>query len=199
MKSIFALTAAMCLFLGACGVDTTGISEESSRPPKGNATSTVVVMEFADLQCPACKAAHEQLSSALLQQFGSRIRFEFKHFPLRSLHRFALDAALASECAADQGKFWEFLDLNYAKQSELSAEALATVWPAQLKLDMDLYTRCYESKIKRDVVMADYADGQKLGVEGTPTFFVNGVKVASSMQELSGAILKLTGALDQPL
>lgn len=100
------------LLLAAC-VDTTGISPTSSRPPRGNANALVTVMEFADFQCPACMSAHATINKPLFEKYGSQVRFEFRHFPLRNIHRFALDLAEASECAADQGKFWEFVDLAY--------------------------------------------------------------------------------------
>lgn len=174
------------LFLVAC-VDTTGISEESSRPPKGNANAAVTVVEFGDLQCPACKAAHAQIVQPLIEQRGSQIRFEFHHFPLQSIHRYALQAAMAAECAADQGKFWEFVDLDYADQAKLDNDQLYR-WADALGLDDDLFDRCLRSKIKRKAVLADYDQGQELGVSGTPTFFVNGKKVESGLPQITAAI-----------
>ena len=102
--------AVVTLALAAC-TDTTGLSDTSSRGPKGSANAAVTVAEYADLQCPACQAAHTQINAPLLQKYGAQIRFEFKHFPLRSIHRYALEASMASECAADQGKFWEYVEM----------------------------------------------------------------------------------------
>lgn len=189
--------ATLTLALVAC-TDTTGLSEESSRGPKGNPEAAVTVMEFADLQCPACQAAHSQITAPLLQKYGAQIRFEYKHFPLRSLHRYALEAAMASECAADQGKFWEYVDTVYAEQKKLDVDQLS-VWAKTLALDQDLFGRCMKSNIKRSTVLADYTEGQKLGVTGTPTYFVNGKKVESGVDTLSAAIEEALGGMMQRL
>lgn len=170
------LSAFAALSLAACGVDTTGLSADSSRRPMGSPSASVVVAEFADLQCPACKAAHETVTKPLIAKYGSRIRFEFKHFPLQGIHAYALPAAEAAECAADQGKFWEFVDLTYINQDKLGTEAIKE-WAATLKLDQDLFARCTASRIKKDTVLADYKEGEKLGVNSTPSFFLNGERI----------------------
>jgi protein-disulfide isomerase len=175
------------LALAAC-VDTTGLSAESSREPKGNPNGAIVVQEFADLQCPSCKAAQESIVKPLLEERGMLVRFEFRHFPLRSIHRYAIEAAEAAECAADQGKFWEFVDLAYVNQANLSPKAIQE-WASTLQLDMDLFERCTDSHIKRDGIMAEYDIGkEQLGVSGTPTFFVNGQRVESTLGAINAAI-----------
>lgn len=170
-------TSALLAFgLTACGVDTTGLSAESSRRPTGVPNASVVVVEFADLQCPACKGAHELITGPLLEKYGNRIRFEFKHFPLSAIHIHAMEAAMAAECAADQGKFWEFIDIDYTNQEKLSSSELR-VWGKELGLDEALFDRCIASGIKKKTVLADYAEGEKKGVNSTPTFFINGTRV----------------------
>jgi protein-disulfide isomerase len=178
--------AASVLALAAC-TDTTGLSKESSRSPKGNANAVITVVEYGDLQCPACQAAHGIITLPVIQKYGSQIRFEFRHFPLRSIHRFAFEASLAAECAADQGKFWEFVDLLYSEQKKLTLEQLP-VWAGVLGMDRDLFNRCLKSQIKRDTVLADYEEGKERGVKGTPTYFVNGEKVESGFDTISAAI-----------
>lgn len=176
------------LLLSAC-VDTTGIRTELTRMPhpKSNHAATVVVREYADLQCPACRSAFEQLNPLLLEKYGNSIRFEFMHFPLRAIHPWAMPAAEASECAADQGKFWEYTDRVYAEQDKLSAAQL-TVWADQLQLDRDLFDRCTKSHAKRDAILEEYDEGAKQGVRGTPNYMVNGVIVESTGEALSKAI-----------
>lgn len=193
------LVAASTFALAAC-TDTTGLSATSSKPmhPLGNSGAVVTVIEYGDLQCPACKAAHTGIVKPLMEAYGSKIRYEFHHFPLRSIHRYALEAAEASECAADQGKFWEFLDVNYEKQADLSEEALHQ-WANQLKLDIDLFDRCVQSDIKRDTIMAEYDAGKNLGVQGTPTFFVNGKRVETGYDTITKAIDEALGSLRQRL
>ena len=182
------LALALTLALVAC-VDTTGLTKEIHKDPHplSNPNGAVIVSEFGDLQCPSCRASHELVTKPLLQKYGSVVRFEFHHYPLRSLHRYALDAAEAAECAGDQGKFWEFLDLNYAEQDKLSASALDT-WGEKLKLDMPLYKRCRASHFKRAAIMAEYDAGEQGGVKGTPTYFVNGKQTPATVSDLGKAI-----------
>lgn len=180
------LSLVLSLSLAAC-VDTTGLSADTSRPARGNANGVVIVAEFADLQCPACRAAHMTINNVLTEKYGAQVRFEFHHFPLQSLHRYALPLAEAAECAADQGKFWEFVDLTYEKQPEL-VKGSAVAWAEELKLDMDLFDRCTKSHIKRDLILAEYEEGTNLGVKGTPTYFVNGTQTPATVEGLSAAI-----------
>lgn len=181
-------TLILTLTLAAC-VDTTGLTGTLTRVPhpKSNPNGAVIVVEFADLQCPACRSAHEAIVQPLLEEKGSQIRYEFHHFPLRSLHRFALDAAEAAECAGDQGKFWEFVDMDYTHQDKLNKSTL-TKWAEELKLDRELFGRCTASHIKRDAIMEEYAAGQEAGVRGTPTFFVGGERSESDLQVIRAAI-----------
>lgn len=193
-----ALTFIATAFLVACFVDTTGISETSTRPPKGNPDAAILVEEYADLQCPACKASLETVAKPLLEKYGEAVRFEFKHFPLRSIHPFALEAAEASECAADQNKFWEFHDIVYAEQSSLSSAQLRA-WADELGLNTELFERCIKSKIKREIVIGEFQAGRDLGVSGTPTYFVNGQRVESTLEDLSAVIDQLLGQANLPL
>lgn len=189
----FSLMIVSSLFLlAACGVDTTGLSAESSRQPMGSPSALVTVTEFGDFQCPACKAAHEIITKPLMTKYEGKIKFAFMHFPLQSIHVYALEASMAAECAADQGKFWEFFDVAYEKQQDMNSAALRD-WATELKLDTALFDRCVKSRIKKETVLADYAQGEKIGVNSTPTYFVNGVRVSSNTIEA------LTAAIDAAL
>lgn len=190
MRTRLLLSSASVLLFAAC-VDTTGISKTTTRPPhpKSNANAAVTVEEFADFQCPACKAAHTVILEPLLEKYGKNIRFEFRHFPIASIHRNALTAAQGGECAADQNKFWEFETLDYTEQEKLVKSPDAVFeWAEKLELDMELFRRCMKSGIKKDIVMADYNAGRELGVKGTPTFFVNGERVDSEIEKIEAAI-----------
>lgn len=182
------LTLVLSLALTAC-VDTTGISADSSKTPhpSTDANASVTVTEYGDLQCPSCKAAQDLVVKPLIAKYGKQIRFQFSQFPLSAIHPYALIAAEASECAADQGKFWEYVDMTFANQTSLSAASLSK-WAVDLGLDMDLFTRCTKSHIKRSGILTEYRNGQQLGVGGTPTFFVNGKKVESTVAAISAAI-----------
>lgn len=188
MKLSRFLPFALVLLLAAC-VDTTGLNGDLHTPPnpKSNASGAVLVQEYGDLECPACKAAYLQLNPELLKEYGKDIRFEFVHFPLQSLHPYAMAAAEASECAADQGKFWEFVDTDYNHQEDLDP-AHIDQWAKGLGLDMDTFDRCTKSHIKRSAIQKSYDAGAALGVMGTPTYMVNGKPVEATMDALGAAI-----------
>lgn len=188
------LFSAAFLALVAC-VDTTGLSATIHQDvhPDTAQNALVTVTEYADLQCPACRSAHASLTKPLIEKYGTRIGYDYRHFPLSSIHRFAMEAAEASECAADQGKFWEFVDHDYEHQEDLSSDTLRD-WAKDLGLDVDLFDRCVSSHIKRKAIQASYDEGSAKGVQGTPTYFVNGQQTTATMEELSKAI---DAALDQ--
>lgn len=199
MKRLLASLSVLAL-LTAC-VDTTGISPDSTKStnPQSNANAAVSVVEYGDLQCPACRAAYTIIDQPMLKQYGSQINFTWKQFPLTSLHQYAMAAAEASECAADQGKFWEFVDLDYTHQDQLSTQSLQD-WAKQLNLNMDLFGRCTKSHIKRKAILAEYGEGQKLGVQGTPTFFVNGQMIQdNTLDSIGKAITDAAGSMKQKL
>jgi len=187
-RSFFTLIVTSLLF-AACSVDMTGINVESTRPihPKSNPAAAVTVTEFIDLQCEACRAAQTRIIKPMLEQYGQQIRYEVKHFPIFPSHRYSIEAAEAAECAADQGKFWEFEEMDYENQDELSPASIEA-WAKALELDMDLFGRCRKSNIKIPIIEATQAEGERMGVNGTPTFFVNGKKVESTIEAIGNAI-----------
>ncbi len=163
----------------------------SPRPFLGLADSKVVVEEFSDFQCPACKAA-QPIVKDLIETLGGRIKFSYRHFPLLTIHTQAFRAALASECANDQGKFWEYHDILFEKQPAFSPEDLKA-YAGQLGLKTDDFAACLDSRAKNKVVREEMKEGDKRNVNGTPTFFLNGEKVEdwSKLKELIQA--KLVG------
>ncbi|MGH9772659.1 MAG: thioredoxin domain-containing protein [Candidatus Acidiferrales bacterium] len=136
----------------------------------GNLQSPVTVVEFGDFECPMCGLAQKGVEK-MLDQYGSSIRFVFRQFPLASVHPQAEKAAEASECAADQGKFWEAEKLFYQKQSDLSVKALEQD-AGDLGLNTSEFDACLSSGKMKARVQQDVADGRAVGVQGTPTFFV---------------------------
>ena len=186
MKNLTLITS---LLLLSCA-NTAGLSSDSSKSPAGNPKSSIVVEEFSDFQCPACRGAHIQVTKPLLEKYGRNIRYEFNHFPLRQIHPFAQSAAEASECAADQGKFWEFVDDSFENQSQLSESDLIARAQKVGVADTELFSRCLKSGIKKDVVDADYDEGVQRGVRGTPTFFVSGVRVPRHTLEAISSMIE---------
>jgi len=150
---------------------------DDGRPFKGNSDAKILVVEYSDFQCPACGAAYEPTKN-IVNEFADKIRFEYRHFPL-SYHIFAFKAAVAAEAAGDQGKFWGYHDKLYENQEHLLKEDLIK-YAEELELDIEKFKATLESNEKDEIIIADSQEGQKAGVNATPTFFVNGKKVSAS-------------------
>jgi len=148
----------------------------------GNLNAPVSVVEFGDFECPVC-GREEPVAKEIRAKYGSQIRFVFRQFPLIHTHPFAQRMAEASECAADQGKFWEAVDVIYAHQDDLTENALKRD-AAELGLDPGKFNQCMESGAETARVTRDREDGKALGVNATPTFFI-GHQVVSGAPEFA--------------
>jgi len=152
---------------------TKDLAERLVRPDShmtGNLQAPLTVVEFGDFECPACGLS-EAAARQIRAQYGDRIRFVFRQFPLRKMHPQAEKAAEASECAAGQGKFWEAVDKLYAEQADLSVDALKR-YARDLGLDQSRFNQCLDSGEMASRVEQDLADGHALKVAGTPTFII---------------------------
>jgi protein-disulfide isomerase/rhodanese-related sulfurtransferase/uncharacterized membrane protein len=150
------------------------ISERLIRPDShasGDPQAPVTIVEFADFQCPAC-GREQQVVREMRRKYGDQVRWVFRQFPIASLHEHAEAAAVASECAADQGKFWEAVDKFYDHQTDLNDEALRR-YAGELGLDMGRFSECLNSHATLARVRRDLDDAQAVGVRATPTFFIN--------------------------
>ncbi len=145
----------------------------------GDPHGVVTFVEFGDFQCPSCIAS-EQTNRELRRRFGDRVRFVFRHFPLERIHQYALDASEASECAADQGKFWEAHDLFYKANGELDDTSLKR-YAGELGLDMGKFNACLASGETLPRIRRDIDDGHTLGVRATPTFFFQGQRIEGAL------------------
>jgi len=137
---------------------------------RGSESAPVVLVEFADYQCPYCQKVTPQIQQ-LKKEFGDNLTVIFKDFPL-PMHHGSEKAAEASRCAGEQGKFWEYHDvLFYSRQVEVDAlKEHARV----LKLDGDRFDACLDSGAEAGAVKKDLEEAKSLGLTGTPSFFVNG-------------------------
>lgn len=166
----------------ASTTNTTTITVSEKDHVRGAQGAKVTVVEFGDFQCPAC-GAYEPLVRELLKNNADTMQLVFRHFPLTQLHPNALLAAKASEAAGAQGKFWEMHDMLYDKQAEwsgaLNARDFFMTYATNLSLDLTQFTQSIDSKEVEDKVLAEYKEGVKLGVQGTPTFFINGEKITN--------------------
>ena len=140
-------------------------------PVKGNPDAKIAVVEFSDFQCPFCGRVTPTLDQ-IQREYGDQVRVVFKHLPLR-IHPKAPGAHAAAEAAHQQGKFWEMHDLIFANQREMSEEKYI-VYAEQIGLDADRFKKDVVAASTKKRIDADAAEASKLGVTGTPGFFVNG-------------------------
>ncbi len=166
------------------GQDSNVEVSEGSRKVKGLQDAPITILEFSDFQCPSCKGAQEPLR-VLSEKFPKLIQIHFKHFPL-SMHRFSMDAAVFSECAADQGRFWPYADLLFSEQDNWSrdpdAPFLFVAYANSLGLDRSKLEQCVNQPEAEKSVEADRAQGQAQQINSTPTFFINGERVVGGKQ-----------------
>jgi protein-disulfide isomerase len=153
------------------------VVKAAESPAMGPANAPVEIVEFSDFQCPYCLAANPTVKR-VLDTYGDRIHFIYRHFPLPN-HPNARPAAEASQCASEQGQFWPYHDRLFSDPEKLSDGDLKQR-AADLRLDTPRFDACVDSHKYKDFVDADVKAGQEAGVSGTPAFFING-------RELTGA------------
>ena len=176
------------------------------RPARGTKDAKVVVVDYDDFQCPFCSKMHQTLFPTLLKEYGDRVQFIYKDFPLAEIHPWATHAAVDANCLAAQNPdtYWDFADYIHANQREVSGEKtrdaefavldrLATAQGQQHNLDLTKLQACLKAQ-NDDAIKASVHEGESVGVEATPTLFVNG-------EEMEGAIpiADVRAALDRAL
>lgn len=144
---------------------------------KGNRDASVVLVEYSDFECPACRTYYPVLRE-IYTEFGDRIAFVYRHFPLTSIHANAEFAARAAEAAGEQDKFWEMHDLLFQKQGEWSKVAdivpVFRNYAALVGLDVEKFEADFKSREVKDFVSSQKSHAMAAGFPGTPTFVVNG-------------------------
>lgn len=143
-----------------------------------------LLIKYSDLQCPACQFSHTFMKSLETDKtITDNVTFVYRHYPIVTAHPYALDAAYASEAAAKQGKFYEMVDLIFESQTTWSkgsgGDAIKTFrgFAEKLKLNMEQYDKDVASDEVKKKIAEDQSSGNKYGVAGTPTFFLDGTKV----------------------
>lgn len=159
---------------------------------KGGKGAKVQVVEFADFQCPYCTRAAETMAE-LKTKYGDKVEFSYRHFPLRQIHPQAQRASEVAQCAGEQGKFWETHDALYANQAALDEQS-AIGHAVGVGVDQAKLTECLSSGRAAAQVDADFKKGEEAGVEGTPSFFLNGRKF-----EGNPTVPGLSQAIDEAL
>jgi protein-disulfide isomerase len=146
----------------------------------GDAAAPGTIVEFTDFQCPFCAAATSELREAR-RRLGPEVRVIIHHYPLTTIHPFALDAAAASECAGRQGRFEAYHDALFARQDSIGVKDWASFARTAGVADLGAFSRCVATGETRNAVQRDVLEGERLGVSGTPTFVVNGWLIRSSV------------------
>src|SRR3990170_3253719 len=146
-------------------------------PVRGDKKASVTIIEFGDYQCPYCEIFFSQVLPQIEKRYiqTGKVKFIYRDFPL-SFHQYAGKAAEATECADEQGKFWDFHDKLYKNQNSLDLASLK-IYAQQLGVDTTKFNACLDSGKMRAEVQKDVSDGGGYGVSGTPAFFINGVNV----------------------
>jgi protein-disulfide isomerase len=149
------------------------VSEDRDRI-QGPADAPVTLVEYGDYQCPYCGAAYPIIKE-VQAMMGDRLRFVFRNFPITTAHPQAEQAAEAAEAAGAQDRFWPMHDLLYENQRHLADEDLLR-YAGQLGLDVDSFGRDLAEHVHAARVHDDFMSGVRSGVNGTPTFYINGVR-----------------------
>lgn len=184
MKKTIVLSFLSIALLTACGNAGNGAAE----PQKlGQASAPVKVEEFSDPQCPACGVISPQVEK-IIRENPDVARLDYYHFPL-PYHEYGFISSEAAECAADQGKFFEYLGIVFANQDSLTEDYLYNVADS-LGLDRKSFDSCLKDHAHKAKILTHMAEGKKRQIPGTPTLFVNGQMVKWSDAETFAGYLK---------
>lgn len=176
------IVALIALFYGLSRSSDNGSTEDvaNGSHKRGAESGSVTLVEFADFQCPAC-ASYHTLIKQLYEEYGDRVTFVFRHYPLIQIHPNALLSSQAAAAADAQGKFWEMHDLLFERQNNWSGSSdpteLFVGYAKELLLNEDQFRADLKNSDVKKKVLTDLSLGQKIKVNATPTFFVNGQKI----------------------
>ena len=202
-KGFWAIIAAVVLIF--LGIVVFGGKDKASAPTakgsslsqhvQGAGTTGVTLMEYGDFQCPYCEQYYPTVQQ-VVSEYGDKIKFQFRHFPLVQLHKNAFAASRAAEAAGKQNKFWEMYDKLYdANNHSVWSESSDAVpyfeqYAKDLGLNITKYKADFASSAVNDTINADMAEGTKLGITGTPTFYINGkqTQIANSVEAFKKVI-----------
>lgn len=177
--------------------------EEGHLPILGNKDAKVTIIEFSDFQCPFCKSLFDDSLALIKKDFvdTGKAKFAYRHYPLTSIHPNAQKTAEASECANEQGKFWEYHDQLFTNQADwesLTGDAFTaklSEYAVAVGIDGVALSSCVTSGKFADKVTEDITAGSAVGVDGTPATFINGIKISGAVpySEFKAEIEKALG------
>lgn len=166
-------------------------------PSIGPRNAAITIVEFSDFQCPYCQKWHDQVYEQLLAAYPNKIRLVYRNLPLTQIHPQAMNAAEASLCANDQNAYWKYHDQLFDNASSLNDDLYATI-AADLRLNTTTFGKCMTDHKYQTFIQEDMQFAIDLGVQSTPTFFINGLAIVGAQplsvfqqvidQELAGNI-----------
>ena len=172
---------------GAAAEPQTPTVSADDDPMLGDPEAPVLIVEFSDYQCPFCRRFEVETMPQLIQAYvdTGKVRLTFRDFPLTQIHANALPAALASECADEQGSFWPYHDLLFARQSDWAQsndiKTTLVQYAVELALDESAFSACLRENRYLEEVQHDFSEGVSYGITGTPSFFINGKKLVGAV------------------
>jgi len=186
LAAMFLATAVSPAFAQQRGVFI-GVDDD---PMLGSADAKVLIIEFGDYQCPSCRMFWKDIEPRLKKEYfdTGKAKLVFRDFPLMQIHPEALLSAMAVDCARDQNKYWEFHDKVFREQYNKGDDVIRMKpadlkkWAKDIKLDSAAFDQCLDSEKYKGEVLKDRADGEAAGVQGTPTFFINGRVMGGAQQ-----------------
>lgn len=190
---IIILFVGFVLFKGGDKAEAPTANAKPTNHVRGEGKAGVTFTEYGDFQCPACELYYPAVEQAF-QKYGSQVTFQFRNFPLTSLHQNAFAGARAAEAASKQGKFWDMYKQLYDNQNtwagSTKVSSIFESYAQQLGLNVAQFKKDYASTAVNNIIRADMAAGDKLGVSSTPTFLLNG-KVIQNPQATIEAFSKI--------
>jgi protein-disulfide isomerase len=157
------------------------VLESGDNPSLGAEEAGLTVVQFADFECPYSREVSNAVRR-VMARYGDRVRLIYRDFPLAAIHVNAFQAAVAAECAREQGKFWPYHDKLYLNSPALGYDSLLR-YGQEIGLEPRQFERCLAENRYRSKVDADIASAKLIGLQGTPTFFFNGQKVEGAIPE----------------
>ncbi|MEI6480929.1 MAG: thioredoxin domain-containing protein [Candidatus Saccharibacteria bacterium] len=202
MSKRFLVILAVCV-LGLVGIYVATSKKDVAAPSSNGSSSKsklsnnvigknskgVQLTEYGDFQCPACGAYHP-IVKQVVEKYKNEIQFQFRNFPLQAIHQNARSGARAAEAAARQNKYWEMHDLLYEQQDSWkdskSPNVIFEGYASQLGLNIAKFKTDFASTEINEMINADFAEGTRLGVDSTPSFFLQGKKITEAPRDVEG-------------
>ena len=196
MKFGFFAAAAVALLVASCGDSglpipgTQAVEIKADDRVHGSPNAPVTIVEYASMTCPHCAAFNRDVIPQLTKDYidTGKVKLVFRDFPLMQIHPEALMSAMAVNCAGEQGKYWQFHDKVFREQYNKGDDVIRMKatdlkkWAKDIGVDQAKFDQCLDSEKFKNEVMKDKADGDAAGVQGTPTFFINGRVMGGAQQ-----------------